>query len=258
MKFLFAVALFALTGCASNSYFVLKNHHFDTPEAKGKNFQFSASVVPYQDVTTVQTTFNASGPIGTQVTVNNKDLTNDAVETIDHSSILLSLGLVERLDLSLDFAIGNQPNYLNVKYQFVGDTRADADSGNFSVSGVLGLGYIAVNEDNPDGYTNLDDFEVAGHAARLGVVMGMRSTKELLLYWSNSYENFNTKTDYVTVSNQGDFKINGNRFMSMLGAEYTFEEKISVGIEYGYVYSDVQRADNEGFTSFAGRVGYHF
>lgn len=257
MKSLLLIFVLFTTGCASNSYFLLKNHHFDSPEAKGKRFKFSANVVPYQDLTTVQTSFDGSGPVDTTLTVNNKDLVEAAVDKIDHSSILLSLSLIERLDLSLDFAVGNQPNFLNIKYQFIGDTQEDSDAGNFSVAGVLGLGYISVSEDSPDSVF-LDNFDVSGAALRLGAVVGLRSTKELLLYWSNSYSYFNTKTKYVFGASEGDFTIYGHQLLSMLGAEYVFNEKISVGIEYGLVFADANQSDSDSFTSFAGKVGYNF
>lgn len=253
---LFLIALTA-TGCASNSYFLLKNHHFDSPEAKGEKFKFSVNAVPYQDVTTVQTAFDGSGPLDTTITVNNKDLVESAVETLDHSSLLLSLSLIERLDISLDFAVGNQPNYLNLKYQFIGETRANAEQGNFSVAGVLGLGYISVSEDNPESVF-LDNFDVLGGALRVGGIIGLRSTKELLLYWSNSYSYFNTKTKYVFGATEGDFTISGHQLLSMLGAEYTYDEKFSVGIEYGLVFADANKADSNTFSSFAAKVGYNF
>jgi hypothetical protein len=246
-----------LSGCASNSYFLLKNHYFDSPEAKGEKFKFSVSAVPYQDVTTVQTSFDGSGPLGSVITVNNKDLAEDAVETFDNSSVLLSLSLLERLDISLDFAIGNQPNFLNLKYQFIGDTQAQAEAGNFSVAGVLGLGYIAVNEDNPES-AFLDDFDVLGGALRVAGIVGLRSTKELLLYWSNSYSHFRTRTEYVFGVNEGDFTISGHQFLTTLGAEYTFDEKICVGIEYGFIFADADNTESNSFASFATKIGYNF
>lgn len=258
MRLILILATLFLSGCASNSYFLLKNHHFDSPEAKGGNFKFSANVVPYQDVTTVQTTFDASGPVNTDITVNNKKLKDDSVEVIDHASILLSLSLLERLDLSIDFALGNQPNYFTAKYQFIGETRDNASAGNFSLSGVLGLGYISVSEDDADSSLFIDEFDVKGFALRAGVVMGVRSTEELLLYWSNSYSYFNTKTEHIYGTVEGDFRIRGHQLASMLGAEYVFDERVSVGIEYGYIFADTKQSDSEGFTSFAAKIGYNF
>ncbi len=246
-----------LAGCASNSYFLLKNHHFDSPEAKGGKFKFSVNAVPYQDVTTIQTSFDGTGPLDTLITVNNKDLDESAVETVDHSSILLSLSLIERLDISLDFAIGNQPNYVNLKYQFVGESQAEAEAGNFSVAGVLGLGYISVSEDDPESVF-LDNFDVLGGALRVGGLVGLRSTKELLLYWSNSYSYFDTKTKYTFGATDGDFTVSGHQMLSMLGAEYTHDDKISVGIEYGLVFADANKAQSNTFSSFAAKVGYNF
>ncbi|MCO5113022.1 MAG: hypothetical protein M9899_02490 [Bdellovibrionaceae bacterium] len=257
MRLIFVLAVLFLTGCASNSYFLLKNHHFESPEAKGGNFKFSANVVPYQDVTTVQTTFNGAGPLDTIITVNNKDLADNSVEVIDHSSILFSLAILERLDVSLDFAIGNQPNYFTAKYQFIGDTQADASAGNFSLAGTLGLGYIGVSEDDPDS-AFLDDFDVKGLALRAGVIVGLRSTDELLLYWSNSFSYFNTKTKYTFGVAEGDFRVRGNQWSTMLGAEFVVADHISLGLEYGYIYADTQESASEGFTSFAAKIGYNF
>lgn len=257
MKFLFPLCLLFLTGCASNSYFLLKNHHFDSPEAKGGGFRFSANVIPYQDVTTVETGFDGAGATNTVVTVNNKNLSSNPVDVIDHSSILLSLALLERLDLSLDFALGNQPNYFTAKYQFLGDTHEDASAGNFSLAGVLGLGYIGVSEDKPDS-AFLDEFDVKGLAVRAGVIIGLRSTEELLLYWSNSYSYFSAKTEFVFGANEGDFRVKGDQWSSIIGAEYVFDQKVSLGFEYGYIYADTQRSESEGFTSFAAKIGYNF
>jgi hypothetical protein len=262
------VMLFLVTGllggtaCSSTSYFLLKNHHFDTPETQGKAYKFKASLTGYQDLTAVVTDmgFTSTGPQeGDTVIVRNSSIDGYGASGLDPASILMDLALAKNIDLSLDLAVGDQPNYVKMKYQFIGD-REDPDS-RFSVSAIFGLGYISMKStDATVGSVDIDSFKVTGPVIRGAISAGIRADGGLLVYWSNSYSRFFTKTDYdrALPLDDGSFNINGNQFSSMLGLNYVAGERISLGVEYGYVFANSDFAESSGFSSFAGNIGYLF
>lgn len=251
------------TACTSTNYFLLKNHHFDTPETQGKAYKFKASLVGYQDVTAVVTDmgFSTTGPAeGDTEIVKNESKDEYGASGIDASSLLMDLALAKNIDLSLDLALGDQPNYVKMKYQFIGD-RTDPDS-RFSVSAILGLGYISMDESDSNifGSSVVNSFKVTGPVARGAISAGIRADGGLVVYWSNSYSKFFTKTEYereLPLDN-GNYTINGDQFSSMLGLNYVIADKVSLGVEYGYVFTTADYADSNSFTSFAGNIGYLF
>lgn len=268
LNFIFLSSLLFFTACVSNPYFVLKNHHFDTPEARGTKFKLSASVAPYQDVTTVVSAidYSAAQPeqSGAIITKNDRDA-SDTVEFFDHSSVLFDLSITERVDIGIDFAVGNQPTFFKAKYQFVGDPRANATEGNFSLAGVLGLGIIAVSEDDTiefNGTTRIGSFNVDGQVIRAGLIAGARTNSELLVYWSNSFSQYFTKTKYertiTSISSSGDFRTDGIQILSMLGLEYVLNNSISLNLEYGLAHATADEAESETFSSFGAKVGFLF
>lgn len=258
------VLLFLVFGsaCTSTSYFLLKNHHFDTSETQGKAFNFKASFVGYQDVTAVVTTmdFAATTPQeGDTEIVKNDTFSGVGASGLDASSVLFDLALANNIDLSLDLAVGDQPSYVKLKYQFVGD-KNDPDN-RFSVSAIFGLGYISMEDTDVDaGTVFLNDFKVTGPVVRGAISAGVRADGGLLVYWSNSYSRFFTKTtfDRELPATDGDFNINGDQFSSMVGLNYVIQEKVSLGVEYGYVFATADNADSNSFTSFAANIGYLF
>lgn len=262
-RFLFFMGyLLAFTSCTSTSYFILKNHHFDTPETQGKPYKFKASFVGYQDVTAVVTdmSFSTTSPVqGDTEVVKNDNLEGLGADGLDHSSLLMDLALAKNMDLSVDLALGDQPNYFKLKYQFYGN-REDSNN-RFSASAIFGLGYISMDETDADlGTVFLNNFEVSGPVVRGALSVGLRADGGLLVYWSNSYSRFFTTTDYereLPLDN-GSFNINGDQFSSMLGLNYVAAEKISLGVEYGLVYVNSDFADSDSFTSFAANVGFIF
>lgn len=264
IKFIFLL-FFVISGtaCSSTSYFLLKNHHFDTSETQGKPYKFKASFNGYQDVTAVVTRmdFTTSVPEeGDTQLVKNESDEDYGASGLDYSSLLFDLALAKNVDISLDLALGDQPNYVKFKYQFIGN-REDPDQ-RFSVSAILGLGYVSMEDtDSQMGSVILNNFKVTGPVVRGAVSAGLRTDSGILVYWSNSYSRFFTKTEYdrqAPVVDAGDFSINGNQLSSMLGLNYVIEEKISLGVEYGYVFANSDFAESNSFTSFAANVGYLF
>ncbi len=262
-RFIFT-ALFLIfgTACSSTSYFLLKNHHFDTSETQGKAYKFKASFVGYQDVTAIVTEmdFGATGPQEGDTKIEKNKGENDiGASGLDASSVLFDLALAENMDLSLDLAIGDQPSYVKLKYQFIGN-RNDPEN-RFSVSAIFGLGYVTMDDTDVDtGTVFLNNFDVKGPVVRGAISAGVKADGGLLVYWSNSYSRFFTKTSYdrELPDNDGQFNINGNQFSSMVGLNYVLAEKVSFGVEYGYIFAAADNADNDSFTSFAANVGYLF
>lgn len=248
------------TACSSTSYFLLKNHHFDTSETQGAPYKFKASFVGYQDVTAVVTdmSFANDTPEEGSTRIARNDSGDFGASGFDHSSLLMDLALSKRLDISIDFAMGQQPNYVKMKYQFIGDRENPDDR--FSVSAIFGLGYV--NMDDSDESVNgiqVNNFKVTGPVVRGAISAGVRADGGLLVYWSNSYSKFMTTTDFdrETLSD-GSFEINGDQMSSMLGLSYVANGKVSAGIEYGYIFANSDYAEQNSFTSFAANIGYLF
>lgn len=264
-----AFLFLGLTSCVTNPYFILKNHHFDTSETRGEKFKFTASLSAYQDVTTAVATVTASSPnpeLERWELVRNEDHANEDVNTVgglDHTSVLLSLSLHEHFDLSVDLPAGDQPTFLTAKYQFIGLPRTQSEAGTFSGAAFAGVGLIANGADDLSlmgGAT--DRVDIIGQALRAGISLGVRTNPELLIYWSNSVTQFFTEMDFereITGSrNKETFQLDGHQFLSMLGAQYIFEERVSLNLEYGYVLANTDETSQEAFTSFGLNLGYIF
>lgn len=272
LKPLLFVTFFSIliSGCVTNPYFVLKNHHFDTSETRGERFKFSASLTPYADVTTAVATVTASSTdpqLQSWQIVKNDRNADDSVDTaggLDHSSLLFSLSLHEKLDLSVDFPLGDQPTFLTAKYQIYGPSRKASSEGAFSAAMFLGAGLIAVESDDLDFFPGaIDTAQIDGQAVRAGISLGIRTNPELLIYWSNSYAHFFTDTKYERnlgggTVNQTKFRFDGNQILTMLGAQYIHDDKIFANLEYGYVFADSSDADSERYTSLGINLGYFF
>lgn len=266
-KFLILFLFLGLCSCVTNPYFVLKNHHFDTSETRGEKLKFSASLGAYQDVTTAVATVNTAAADPTlerwELVKNDEDGGGrELASGLDHTSLLFALSLHERLDISLDFPVGDQPTFFTMKYQIVGPTRLQAPEGSFSAAVFAGAGLIANESDHFDilGYT--DESSVQGQAFRGGVSVGLRTSKELLVYWSNSYTKFFTEMEYIRNSggtdNQTNFKFDGSQFLTMVGAQYIFAERVVANLEYGFVFADSDETEQERFTSLGFNIGYLF
>jgi hypothetical protein len=44
----------------------------------------------------------------------------------------------------------------------------------------------------------------------------------------------------------------------VFGLNYVVGERISLGVEYGYVFANFDFVESSGFSSFAGNIGYLF
>lgn len=267
----------ALCSCATNSYFLLKNHHFDTPQTHGKDKRFTLSLSPYQNYTTAVAwvTYDDATPELSywQLTKNSSNM-GGATETpggVDASTLLFDVALNEKIDVSVDFPIGDQPLFVNAKVQVVGSSLSNAKPNEFVVSAVAGIGSISRENDDISvdpradviigAFSDKASFE--GYALRAGFSVGMTmDPANLLIYLSNSYTYSKTDLDYSrTISGtkesfQATFK--GDQFLSMLGLQYMLGEHFLFNIEGGLAMVNSEDAEKENYGSYGLKMGYIF
>lgn len=255
------VSIFILmSGCTSTpGYFFVNNNRFDSPEALGQIGKIEVAGSIQSDSTIVVDQDPSQDPPGSGGASVVDDVTTTSFDDEDELSLLdglyldLRLGLGERFDIGADFARGDLPSLVKVKYQFMGDTQTNAKNGNLAGALVLGVAYGSREIDNEVDFSGnrydgkLDYFGVTG-----SIILGRRVSDRLLLYFNQTVSLYYADLDMdrdLTVGGPSPYQYqsNGHQLLSLFGGKLFFNDRQSffLGLEGGIATLDWDKADSD-------------
>lgn len=245
------------SGCTSvPGYFYMNNARFDSPEAIGKaggfelagSYQNSTKVVVDRDITT-----DPPGSSGALIgdDADAETFTGEDLNFIDNLYHNFKVGLTERLDIGFDFAVGDLPRVLKIKYQFMGESQLAADQDNVSGSVVFGLGYGSRDIDESYSAGSFNG-ELTYYTATASFIIGRRVQPRWLLYYNLTGSLYDSELDIernLTVGGVSDYNYesDGHQVLSLFGTRIFFNDSSTffMGVEAGFSFVDWDNADSE-------------
>lgn len=262
--------LLLLTSCSSKVSFKAPISRLQMPEAIGESSRGEIKIFAQDDVEIVTANFiEDDPPRNLYPAIKDSELFEDGPNNTYFSGkslgIMGTLGLSERFDLELR-TTDDAPWVLSGRYQWLGESRINADRGNISLATTLGIGYgkeTAQRNELRFKSSTLDttrtyEGEVTTTQIDVAAIAGYRIFKNLLTYGGPFFMFYEADTflDDVDRDLNYEFETEGLTFGANIGFKLDFgtDQITSIFLEYAHAKTKWERSKDT-LTSIVFGVG---
>lgn len=233
MKIILLIGLLSLASCST--YLRTSGSRMISPEAHGKLGKGTFDLARIQGSKQYQMDFSGSS---TKVPLNSDGVTYGY-------SMSGELGILKRLDLYLLPSFVMSPTLFGIKFQFLGDSRAEAKQGNFSASISAAGGSSRQErkdaEDDADIFDGrVDKIDVQMDHQEISLTTGYRWTEHLVHYLSATFYEEEARgkvTNNSATLVDASFKYNNNGAIYSTGV-ILYAGNVQFKAEYSHLTTD--------------------